>query len=177
DRSKGSQAAAVVIRSLPAIPQGTGSSPGSAATVLGDAGASREAGVSGIVVTYEGRLRCRSEHAESGAVVLTDAPKDHHGLGAGFSPSEMLAVSLGSCILSMMGVAAHTMGLEIGRATATVTKEMADAPRRIARLSVALQVPGAFDDGQRARLEAAAHACPVHGLLNIDAPITIDWIG
>jgi len=129
------------------------------------------------VVSYEGSLRCRSEHADSGAVVLTDAPKDNQGHGESFSPSEMLSVSLGSCILSIMGIAARSMNTDIVGATATVTKEMANAPRRIARIAVAVRVPGSFDDKQRAKLEAAAHACPVHNVLGIDAPITINWIG
>ncbi len=129
------------------------------------------------VVSYQGDLRCRAEHAGSGAVVLTDAPKDNHGRGEAFSPSELLSVSLGSCVLSIMGIAARAMDIDITGATALVTKEMADAPRRIARLAVTVRVPGNFDPRQRARLEAAAHACPVHQVLGIDAPMTIDWTG
>ena len=129
------------------------------------------------VVSYEGGLRCRAEHADSGAVVLTDAPKDNHGQGESFSPSEMLSVSLGSCILSIMGIAARSMNTDITGATASVTKEMADAPRRIARIAVTVRVPGSFDERQRTKLEAAAHACPVHNVLGIDAPITIFWTG
>ena len=128
------------------------------------------------VVSYEGGLRCRAEHAESGTIVLTDAPKDHHGRGESFSPSELLSLSLGSCILSIMSIAAQAMGTDIVGATATVTKEMANAPRRIARVAVNLRVPGRFDERQRSKLETA-HACPVHKVLGIDAPITIDWIG
>jgi uncharacterized OsmC-like protein len=129
------------------------------------------------VVSYEGSLRCRAEHADSGAVVLTDAPKDHHGQGESFSPSELLSVSLGSCILSVMGIAARSMNIDIIGATATVGKEMANAPRRIARIAVTVRVPGSFDDRQRAKLEAAAHACPVHNVLGIEAPIKIEWMG
>lgn len=129
------------------------------------------------VVSYEGGLRCRSEHAESGTIVLTDAPKDNHGQGESFSPSEMLSVALGSCILSIMGIAARSMNMDIAGATAIVTKEMANAPRRIARIAVNVRVPGKFDERQRIKLEAAAHACPVHNVLGIDAPITIDWVG
>ena len=95
-----------------------------------------------ITVSYEGDLRCRAEHAETGIVVLTDAPADNHGQGEGFSPSDLLSVSLGSCILSIMGIAAQAMDVDIGGATATITKEMANAPRRISRIAVALHVPG-----------------------------------
>ncbi len=128
------------------------------------------------IISYEGGLRCRAEHAESGAVVITDAPKDNHGCGQGFSPSEMLSVSLGSCVLSAMGIAARSMNIDIKGATAHVMKEMANAPRRIARIVVFVRIQGCFDAGQRAKLEAAAHACPVHNALGIDAPIRIDWI-
>ncbi len=129
------------------------------------------------IVSYEGNLRCRSEHADSGTIVLTDAPRDNHGQGESFSPSELLSLSLGSCILSIMGIAARSMDTDIVGATAIVTKEMANAPRRIARIAVTVRVPGHFDERQRAKLEAAAHACPVHNVLGIAAPITIDWIG
>jgi putative redox protein len=128
------------------------------------------------IVAYQGGLRCRAEHADSGAIVLTDAPKDNHGLGEGFSPSELLSVSLGSCILSIMGIAARSMNIDISGATATISKEMGNAPRRIVQMSVMIRVPGNPDDKQRRKLKAAAHACPVHNALGIDAPITIEWV-
>lgn len=128
------------------------------------------------LVTYDGALRCRAVHDASGSVVVTDAPIDNQGRGEGFSPSDLLAVSLGSCVLTMMGMAARSMECDIAGATATVTKDMADGPRRIARLSVRLRIPGTFDADQRRRLEAAAHACPVHAVLGIDAPVAIDWV-
>ncbi|WP_157968785.1 MULTISPECIES: OsmC family protein [unclassified Sphingomonas] len=92
-------------------------------------------------VTYEGDLRCRAEHAGSGAVVVTDAPRDLGGREDGFSPSELLSVSLGGCILSIMAIAARSVGFDIPGASVTVTKEMADRPRRIARLAVHVRVP------------------------------------
>lgn len=130
-----------------------------------------------IVVSYEGGLRCRSEHGDSGAVVFTDAPKDHHGRGEGFSPSELLSVSLGSCVLTIMEIAARSITAEIAGATATLAKEMANNPRRIAGISVVVCIPGAFDKNQQRKLEAAAHACPVHKALGIDVPIVIKWTG
>lgn len=131
--------------------------------------------MSQIVVSYEGGLRCRAEHPNSATVILTDAPKDHHGKGEGFSPSELLSVSLGSCILSIISIAAQAMRTEITGATATVVKEMGNRPRRITDIGVEVRIPGSFDQGQRAKLEAAAHACPVHRVLGIEAPITMLW--
>lgn len=129
------------------------------------------------VVAYEGGLRCRTEHAGSQAVVLTDAPADNHGSGNGFSPTDLLSVSLGSCILSVMGIAAQSMDLDISGATATVSKEMANSPRRITQILVTVRVKGSFDNRQRRALAAAAHACPVRVALAIEVPITIEWHG
>jgi putative redox protein len=133
--------------------------------------------VSSLLIGYDGNLRCRATHEESGTVVVTDAPKDNHGLGESFSPSDLLSVSLGSCILIIMGIAAKSMDVDIAGAEAAVTKEMADAPRRIATLAVTVRVPGSLDERQRRKLEAAAHACPVHQALGIEAPITMEWVG
>ena len=128
-------------------------------------------------VTYEGGMRCRSEHDASGTNVLTDASKDLGGRGEHASPSDLLAMSLGGCILSITAIAAQAIDRDLAGATAVVTKEMADAPRRIARMAVTVRVPGAFDSRQRTRLEAAAHACPVHNALAIPVPIAFEWLG
>jgi putative redox protein len=130
--------------------------------------------VSETTVRYEGSLRCSAEHAESGVVVVTDAPKDNHGNGLSFSPSELLSVSLGG-ILSIMGIMARSLDIDINGATASVEKVMANAPRRIAKISVHVRVPGVFEEGQRRKLETAAHVCPVHNILNVEAPITFTW--
>ena|SRR6185312_4801860 len=130
--------------------------------------------MSAITITYEGSLHCTATH-ESGTVITTDAPKDNQGNGESFSPSELLSVSLGSCILSIMGIAARSLGVDISGATAHVEKEMANAPRRISRIAVRIRVPAALDECQRRKLEEAAHACPVHNVLKIDAPILFEW--
>ena len=130
--------------------------------------------MSEILVTYQGSLHCTATH-ESGTVITTDAPKDNQGDGGSFSPSELLAVSLGSCILSIMGIAARSLGVDISGATAHVEKEMANAPRRISKVAVKIRVPGALDERQRRKLKEAAHACPVHNVLKIDAPILFEW--
>lgn len=108
---------------------------------------------------------------------MTDATKDHHGGGQSFSPSELLSVSLGGCVLSIMAIAARTMDRDLAGASAAVTKEMADAPRRIAGMAVTVRVPGAFDTRERAKLEAAAHACPVHRALAVPVVMAFQWPG
>ena len=127
------------------------------------------------IVHYEGGLACRTAHPDSGAVLVTHASRELGGSGEGFSPSDLLSVSLGGCVLSIMAMAGRVAGLELAGATATVTKEMGNAPRRITTLAVTVRVPGMFDAAQRRRLEAAAEACPVHAVLGIDAPIRIVW--
>lgn len=133
--------------------------------------------MSDIIVAHEAPLRFRATHAESGAVLVMHGPKELGGTGEGFSPSDLLSLSLGGCILGIMEIAARSMDIGIDGATATVSKEMNGNPRRITHLSVIVRVPGTFDDRQRRKLEAAAHACPVHNALGIDAPIVFDWVG
>ncbi|MEG8038271.1 OsmC family protein [Sphingomonas sp. LR60] len=130
-----------------------------------------------ITVAYEPPLRFRATHAEPGAVLVMDGPRELGGTGESFSPSDLLSLSLGGCILGIMAVAARSMDIDISGATAAVSKEMGGTPRRITHLSVIVRVPGAFDERQRRKLEAAAHACPVHNALGIDAPIVFDWVG
>ncbi|MBB4154601.1 putative OsmC-like protein [Sphingomonas jinjuensis] len=129
------------------------------------------------LVTYDGAMRCRAVHGDSGAVIVADAPVEMGGSGDGFSPSDLLAVSLGGCILSIMAVATARDGLDLSGATACVTKDMADSPRRITRLAVTVRVPGTVDDRLRRKLLAAANACPVHQALGIEAPIRVEWEG
>ncbi|WP_294275300.1 OsmC family protein [uncultured Sphingomonas sp.] len=128
-----------------------------------------------VVVHYEGGLRCHVTHPGNGAVLVLDASQELGGRGENFSPSDLLSVSLGGCVLSIMAMAGRVAGLELAGATATVAKEMGNAPRRITTLAVTVRVPGRYDTAQRKRLEAAAAACPVHAVLGIDAPITIVW--
>ncbi|MFV0923088.1 OsmC family protein [Sphingomonas parapaucimobilis] len=127
------------------------------------------------IVHYEGGLRCHVTHPGNGAMLVMDASQELGGRDENFSPSDLLSVSLGGCVLSIMAMAGRVAGLELTGATATVTKAMGNAPRRITTLGVTVRVPGRYDAAQRKRLEAAAAACPVHAVLGIDAPITIVW--
>jgi uncharacterized OsmC-like protein len=129
------------------------------------------------IIAYEPDFRFRATHLESGTVLVMHGPKELGGSGEGFSPSDLLSLSLGGCILGIMAVAARSMDTDLDGATAAVSKEMGGNPRRITHLSVIVRVPGAFDERQRRKLEAAAHACPVHNALGIDAPIVFDWLG
>jgi putative redox protein len=131
-----------------------------------------------IELKYEGDLHCRAVHGPSGTALSTDAPKDNQGRGESFSPTDLVATALGSCILTVMGIMARSLGVDIAGTTATVEKEMANAPvRMIQRLAVKIHVPHPISEEHRQRLEAAAHTCPVHRSLHPDVqkPILFIW--
>lgn len=129
-----------------------------------------------IDVRYEGDLRTRAVHGPSAAELLTDAPVDNQGLGRSFSPTDLLATALGTCILTVMGIAARRAGLDLAGATASVEKRMSAVPRRhISGLVVDLHVPhDPGPDGRRILLEAAA-GCPVHASLGADTLVELRW--
>jgi putative redox protein len=131
-----------------------------------------------IELKYEGDLHCRAVHGPSGTALSTDAPKDNQGRGESFSPTDLVATALGSCILTVMGIMARSLGVDIAGTTATVEKEMANAPvRMIQRLAVKIHVPHPISEEHRQRLETAAHTCPVHQSLHPDVqkPIQFIW--
>ena len=133
-----------------------------------------------ITVRYEGNLRCKATHGPSGSTLLTDAPKDNHGKGEAFSPTDLVAAALPSCIMTIMGIVAQRHGVALEGMTATTQKVMAtDPPRRIGSLKTVVRVPLPADHPQRQQLENAAHTCPVHKSLSagIDAPIEFVWAG
>ena len=132
-----------------------------------------------IQATYEGDLCCTAIHGPSTAKLQTDAPKDNEGLGRFFSPTDLVATALATCILTTMGIVARRRGIDLKGASASVEKHMNATPRRIGRLPVVVRVTGSYSDEQKQVLEHAAHHCPVHKSLHpdIDASIRIDWVG
>jgi putative redox protein len=131
-----------------------------------------------IEMKYEGDLHCTAVHGPSGTVIDTDAPKDNQGRGESFSPTDLVATALGTCILTTMGILARTLQIDMSGATATVDKEMTSAPpRRIERLTVKIQMPAEIIEENRVKLERAAHACPVHKSLHpdVELPISFTW--
>jgi uncharacterized OsmC-like protein len=130
--------------------------------------------------TYEGNLRCRAVHGPSGTVLVTDAPLDNHGKGESFSPTDLVATALGTCIMTTMAIVADRRGIMLGGMTAETEKVMtATPPRRIASLKTRITIPLPADHEARSVLEHAAHACPVHKSLHpdIDASIEFVWAG
>lgn len=130
-----------------------------------------------IQVEYQGDLHCNAVHGPSHAQLATDAPADNHGRGESFSPTDLVATALGSCMLTVMGILAQTLKIDIAGATATVEKEMSGtAPRRIQSLKVRIHVPHPLDAETRQKLERAAHTCPVHKSLHPDIHIPIEFM-
>jgi len=129
---------------------------------------------------YIGGLRCESIHGPSGSKVLTDAPLDNQGKGELFSPTDLVATALGSCILTTMAIAAEKHGIKLDGSTGKVSKVMSSSPpRRIAQLIAEFQIPLSSEHPYRAQIEAAAHACPVHKSLHPETQVKVDfkWIG
>jgi putative redox protein len=131
-----------------------------------------------IQIAYQGKLRCSATHVDSGATILTDAPKDNMGNGESFSPTDLVATALGTCMLTVMGIAARRMEIDLTGAAVTVTKEMITEPvRRIRRLSVNFRIPLLLSAEQRQELENAAMTCPVHKSLHpdVEIPVSFKW--
>lgn len=129
--------------------------------------------------TYTGGLNCQLTHGPSGQVIETDAPKDNHGRGAAFSPTDLTAASLASCMVTTMAIAAQSkLGTDIPGVRWAVTKEMsADKPRRITRLAVEIWLPFPKTKDPAGVLEHAALNCPVHLSLHpsVEKPVVFHW--
>lgn len=131
-----------------------------------------------IRVEYQGDLRCEATHGPSGRSFVTDAPVDNHGRGESFSPTDLVATALGTCMLTVMGIAAAKRGFELTGATLDVQKHMVATPaRRVGKLDVVLRVPSEPDAALRAELEHAALNCPVALTLagNVELPVRFEW--
>ncbi len=131
-----------------------------------------------IRVHYEGDLSCRAVHTPSGSSLRTDAPKDNQGRGESFSPTDLLATALGTCMLTLMGILARRHDWDLSGAEARVIKKMvADPERRIGALDVVIWIPGDFDERARSALERAALTCPVHHSLGekVARPVRFEW--
>ena len=130
-------------------------------------------------VHYKGALRTVASHLASGSKIETDAPVDNHGRGERFSPTDLVATALASCMLTVMGIVADRNGYNLEGTECEVTKEMSDSPRRIARIVVVISFPTHAPKSAKDRtiLERAAATCPVHQSLHPDIvqDISFHW--
>lgn len=126
---------------------------------------------------YLGDLRTEARHGPSGASVVTDAPADNMGRGEAFSPTDLVATALGTCVLTTMAIVAKRRGIDFSEATFRIEKHMATDPvRRIGRLPLTIRMPAAIDAESRTILERAAHTCPVHKSLHPDVEAPISFV-
>ena len=122
---------------------------------------------------YQGELRCKASHGPSGTELETDAPTDNQGKGERFSPTDLVATSLSTCMLTIMGIVAERHGWDLKGCEARVEKTMtSEAPRRIAQLTVWVSLPAHLNAQQRALLQRAAEQCPVK--LSLEGAITME---
>ncbi len=128
-------------------------------------------------VTYIGDLRTTSVHLQSGTEILSDAPKDNHGKGEAFSPTDLVANSLATCMISIMGIKSRDLNVDLTGSTVEVTKIMQAEPRKIAKIITVLNMNLATDDKTKIILERAAMTCPVMLSLHpdIEKEITFNW--
>jgi putative redox protein len=130
-----------------------------------------------ISIEYLGNLRCKATHGPSKSRLLTDAPTDNHGKGEMFSPTDLVATALGTCMLTIMAIAAQNSAIDLSGTTVHVTKEMTPPPRRIGKLTVKFKVPAKLTQEQRDKMQRAAMTCPVHKSMHPDVqmPIEFEW--
>ena len=128
-------------------------------------------------VIYQGELRTSATHLQSGNLIETDAPLDNQGKGARFSPTDLVATALASCMATIMGIAARTHEIEMEGTAFEVEKVMASDPRRIAGIRVDIRFPegNVYNDKQKAILEHAALTCPVYLSLHPDLVKTVKF--
>jgi len=112
-------------------------------------------------VIYKGALRTEATHIRSGNTIITDAPTDNKGKGEAFSPTDLVATALASCILTIMGIKADGMNINIDGSSAEVKKIMGAGPRRIAQVNIVINIPLSADEKTKKILEKAALTCPV----------------
>lgn len=131
-----------------------------------------------IKVIYEGELHTNATHGPSGKTLQTDAPVDNKGRGETFSPTDLVATGLASCMATIMGMKADAMGINLSGMTLEVDKIMTtEPPRRIAKLPVRIQMPIPHDAKTATIMENTAKSCPVHQSLHpgIEIPIEFRW--
>jgi len=129
-----------------------------------------------IKLSYEGELHCSALHVPSGNTLVTDAPLDNNGRGEAFSPTDLFATALGSCMATVIGIVAKRKAIAVEGMTVLVRKFMSeDLPRRVARLELDLKIPLSARHPDRKLLENAATACPVHHSIHPDIEVVLNW--
>ena len=129
-------------------------------------------------VYYKGNLRTNCIHLKSGSEIITDAPVDNSGKGEAFSPTDIVATALASCMITVMGIKADQLGISFTDVSANVEKIMSTNPRRISKISIAIDLPIKLSEKDKLILEKVGNTCPVHNSLDpkLIREIKYNWI-
>ena len=127
-------------------------------------------------IRYTGGLHCSAVHEPSGNEIATDAPTDNQGKGEAFSPTDLVAAALGTCMATTMAIVAERKGIDLTGVSVEVTKEMADKPRRIGQIGVTIHLPLPGNCADRELLERTALSCPVHKSLHPDVQLPVKFV-
>jgi putative redox protein len=132
-------------------------------------------------IIYTGQLRCNATHNQSGSVIETDAPTDNRGKGERFSPTDLLCVSLGTCVITTMGMKAADMNIDLTGTTLKVQKHMLSEPRRVGKIEVTLDFPASLQLSEKDKsiLQKVGDNCPVQKSIHhdIDTKLVYNWNG
>lgn len=128
-----------------------------------------------IETIYLGELRSEAKHVQSGNTLITDAPTDNKGRGEYFSPTDLVATALGSCMATLMDMAASQRGIDIRGMRLEIKKVMASEPRRISEIVIDFYMPADYSDKDKKILERAAETCPVAKSLHPDLKQTVTY--
>ena len=128
-------------------------------------------------IIYKGSLRTEAKHLQSNTIIETDAPTDNQGKGERFSPTDLLATSLGSCMLTIMGIKARDMNISLEGTEVSIQKNMKSEPRRVGGIDVRFDFPASLklDDKEKIILERAALTCPVAKSIHPDIEMNVDF--
>lgn len=126
-------------------------------------------------IIYKGNLRCEAQHVQSKSTIETDAPTDNRGKGERFSPTDLLCVSLATCMLTTMGIKAADLNVNIANSKAEVTKHMGSDPRRVIKVEVVVSLPGNANEKERLILERAGNNCPVAKSVHPDIELALSY--
>ncbi|MGN6166447.1 MAG: OsmC family protein [Flavisolibacter sp.] len=129
-------------------------------------------------VVYEGDLRTTCTHLRSGSYFETDAPVDNNGKGERFSPTDLMATSLATCMITVMGIKARTMGFDLNGVKIDVEKIMKADPRRVSGINLSFHIPEALknvDDKTKTILKHTGNTCPVQQSIHPDIEVNVDW--
>jgi uncharacterized OsmC-like protein len=129
-------------------------------------------------IIYKGHLRCQATHIQSNSIIETDAPSDNKGKGERFSPTDLLCVSLATCIITTVGIKAADMQIDLSETKMDVTKHMLSEPRRVGKVDIVLKFPGGLllNEKEKIILQRVGNNCPVKKSLHPDVEVLVSYI-